>query len=76
MRIYRFAMTNQLELFAPPPRATVSPLTLREEERFGRMDFRCRLPLRNDYSTRLMGQRLAAYERGWLNAWRCNKPAT
>jgi hypothetical protein len=42
-----------------------SAKVLREEERFGRADAKCGLPLRNLYSKRIFGERLVAYERGF-----------
>ncbi len=53
----------QMDLFgisaAPPAQV------LREEERFGRADAKCGLPLRNHYSSRIFDARLVAYERGF-----------
>jgi hypothetical protein len=57
-------MTAQLDLFAPPNMAP-SPVILRQEERFGMWDAKTGFPLRNDYSERIAGERLAAYERGF-----------
>lgn len=54
-------MTEQLDLWCAVP-VTVSPAVLREEARFGKWDAKCGLPLRNRYSQRISGDRLAAYE--------------
>jgi hypothetical protein len=60
-------MAEQLDLFTAS-RALVSAKTLREEERFGRLDFITGLPLGNHYSSRINGERLIAYERGYRDA--------
>lgn len=53
---------EQSDLFGPlPPSAAV----LREEARFGEQDARTFLPIRNHYSDRIDGERLAAYERAF-----------
>jgi hypothetical protein len=57
-------MAEQLDLFATS-QVPVPAKTLRDEEEFGGRDFRTGLPLRNYYSSRIDGERLIAYERGY-----------
>ncbi len=52
-----------LDLFGRP--APLPPNVLREEERFGKWDARTGLTLRNHYSDRISGERLATYERAF-----------
>jgi hypothetical protein len=63
-------MSEQLDLFdarlaGERFELPVSPALLREEERFGKWDARTGLTLRNHYSSRIFGKRLAAYERAF-----------
>lgn len=57
----------QLDLFVQnQPRApVVTTAQLREEERFGRWDAICGLPLCNPYRSQLSELRAEAYDRGW-----------
>jgi hypothetical protein len=57
----------QVDLLGPLPTPTA---VLREEARFGARDAQSGLPLRNHYSTRISGDRLAAYEGGFRAARR------
>jgi len=52
-----------LDLFGLP--APPTPTVLRKEERFGTWDARTGLTLPNYYSSRISGERLAAYERSF-----------
>lgn len=54
---------DQLNLFSLQP--LQAPVNLREEERFGKWDAKCGLPLVNYYSSRISGERREAYERGF-----------
>jgi hypothetical protein len=55
--------TEQPDLFGPQaPPSPLSAVELREVLRFGKSDAKCGLPLRNHYSDRISGERLAAYE--------------
>lgn len=52
------------DLFGPVPQPVIEKVK-REEEAFGRLDARTGLGLVNGYSGQLIGERLAAYQRGW-----------
>src|SRR6266478_5855345 len=55
--------TEQPDLFGPQtPPSSLSAVELREVLRFGKWDAKCGLSLRNHYSERISGDRLAAYE--------------
>jgi hypothetical protein len=51
--------TDQLDLFGALESA--APVSLKEERRFGKWDAKCGLPLKNYYTDRISGERLAAY---------------
>ena len=59
-----FGVGMQLDLFSVPP-AQASQKVLREEHHFGIMDRRSGLGIRNYYSERIGGERLAAYKAGY-----------
>lgn len=54
-------MNDQLDLFATVT-SPVTSATLREEARFGKWDAKSGMPLMNYYSSRINGDRFAAYE--------------
>ena len=54
---------SQMDLFDAPRPSSLA--VLREEGRFGMWDARCGLSLRNYYSDRISGDRLAAYEQAF-----------
>jgi GGDEF domain-containing protein len=53
---------GQFDLFGNPMPVSLSPVDLREIQRFARLDAKTGLPLRNYYSERISGEWLAAYE--------------
>ncbi len=57
---------SQLDLFVEPTPPLISAKALKEEMRFGKWDAKCGLPLRNYYSSRISGDRLAVYELAFL----------
>jgi hypothetical protein len=56
-------MTEQLDLFGLP--VSIPDVVLREERRFGQLDAKTGLAIRNHYSNRISGARLAAYEQAF-----------